>query len=93
MKTEHVIARELVRLARALTAGRGIRDNLDAAEKMAKGGGRGLELARREISEVERKAGELKKEIWRIMNEKGRGSDAAGPAAERAVQEALKEAL
>ena len=87
------IARELVFVARELRAARGIRDMLDAAERMAKTGGRGLELARREIDQVERDAAALKKEIWRIMNDLGRGSDAAGSAAEKAVQEALKKAL
>jgi len=79
--------------AKDMTAATGIRDRLDAAEKMAKSGGRGLELARREIDSVARDAEALSKDIWKIMNEKGRGSDAAGYSAERAVQEALKEAL
>lgn len=76
-----------------ITASRGIRSMLDAAEKMAKGGGRGLELARREIDQVAREAAALNKEIWKIMNESGRGSDAAGSIAEREVVEALKKAL
>ena len=90
---EKMVAKELVKVARELTAKRGIRESLDNAERMAKGGGRGLELARREIEEVVRNATALNKEIWRIMNELGRGSDAAGFQAEDAVQKALKEAL
>jgi len=90
---EQQIASELVAVARDLTAASGIRDRLDAAERMAKGGGRGLELARRAIEQAARQAADLNKEIRSIMNDLGRGSDAAGPAAERAVQEALKKAL
>lgn len=87
------VAKELVAVARDLTSAQGIRDMLDAAERMAKSGGRGLELARREIDSAVMGLQKLEKEIWKIMNEKGRGSDAAGFAAERDIQEAFKKAL
>ena len=82
-----------VTTASGRTASRGIRDRLDAAEKMAKTGGRGLELARRELDQAERAIKALKEDIWQIMNEMGRGSDAAGVEAEEAVQEAIRKAL
>lgn len=61
------IAAELVVMAKRLTASGGLRGRLDAAEDMLNKGGRGTELAIREIEMLAQEATKLAKRMRKIQ--------------------------